>query len=193
MTASTGGPAASLTASLTLSPNVTLTVSPQSTRRPYWRASRLVGAKKKKNLTDAELDLFWSQLNKKNMVNLENWKQHFVTWALAWVTSSRPGTVGYGFEAGSTNATGIYRTTADTLRWRDFSFFRVPEEKGGGIGVRGIWRHQKGFRVPHKQQQSSGGRNFTILPLRITIYHQDLALLLVCLAYALPHSVTQSS
>jgi hypothetical protein len=60
----------------------------------------------------------------------------------------------------------------------------VPEEQGGGIGVRGNWRYQKGSRVPHKQQQSSGNQSFVIMPLKSRIYYQDLALLPVCLAFS---------
>jgi len=61
---------------------------------------------------------------------------------------------------------------------------RVPEEQRGRFGVRGIWRHQKGICVPLKQQQSSGNQSFVIMPLKSKIYHQDLALLLICLAFS---------
>jgi hypothetical protein len=54
------------------------------------------GWREKNNLTDAELDLFWDQLNKKTMVNVENWKQHYVAWAFVWVTLSRPGSLTVG-------------------------------------------------------------------------------------------------
>lgn len=120
------------------------------------------------------------------MANMENWKQHFVAWLLVRVTSSRPGsfTPAYGYEAGSSVATGIYRNMADTLRWRDLSFVRVPESEGDGIAVKEIWRHQKGFRVPHKQQQTSGNQKFNIMPLKDNTYHLYLALLRVSLAFS---------
>ena len=50
--------------------------------------------------------------------------------------------------------------------------------------MRGVWRHEKGFRVPYKQQQSSGNQSFFVLLLKSRIYYQDLALLLVCLAFS---------
>ena len=73
---------------------------------------------------------------------------------------------------------------ADTLRWRDLSFVRVPESEGDGNAVKEIWRHQKGFRVPHKQQQTSGNQKFNIMPLKDNTYRLDLALLLVFLAFS---------
>ena len=144
------------------------------------------GWREENYLTDAELNLFWDQLSKKPMANVENWKQHFVAWLLVWVTSSRPSsfTPAYGYEAGSSVATGIYRNMADTLRWRDLSFVRVPESEGDGNAVKEIWRHQKGFRVPHKQQQTSGNQKFNIMPLKDNTYRLDLALLLVFLAFS---------
>ena len=144
------------------------------------------GWREENYLTDAELNLFWDQLSKKPMANVENWKQHFVAWLLVWVTSSRPSsfTPAYGYEAGSSVATGIYRNMAYTLRWRDLSFVRVPESEGDGNAVKEIWRHQKGFRVPHKQQQTSGNQKFNIMPLKDNTYHLYLALLRVSLAFS---------
>jgi hypothetical protein len=142
----------------------------------------------KNNLTDAELTLFWKLIEKpkKSMVGLDNWKQHYVAWMLIWVTSTRPGsiTVGYGFEAGSLITKGKAREEDETLRWKDLEFFRIPSESGGGIGVRGVFHFQKGFRVPHQQKQISGERRFTILPLNSDRYHLDLALLLTALAFS---------
>jgi hypothetical protein len=142
----------------------------------------------KNNLTDAELDLFWYQLQRKSManMNIEDWRQHFVAWVLVWVTSMRPGsfTVADGYEAGALITVGRFQEVSETLRWRDLVFFRVPEAKGGGIGVRITWLYMKGYRNPHKPQQTGGVRKHTILPLQSNRYHQDLALLLVSLAYS---------
>jgi hypothetical protein len=142
----------------------------------------------KNNLTDAELTLFWAAIEnpKKSMVNLDNYKQHYASWLLMWVTSTRPGsiTVGYGFEAGSLIAQGKMREDDETLRWKDLEFFRISDEQGGGIGVKGIFRFQKGFRVPHQQKQISAERRFTILPLQSNHYHLDLALVLTALAFS---------
>jgi hypothetical protein len=142
----------------------------------------------KNNLTDAELTLFWAAIEKpkKSMVNLENYKQHYVAWLLMWVTSTRPGaiTVGYGFEAGSLIAQGKKRGDDETMRWKDLEFFRLPEEAGGGIGIKGLFRFQKGFRVPHQQKQIVGERKFSVFPLQSDRYHLDLALVLTALAFS---------
>jgi hypothetical protein len=105
---------------------------------------------------------------------------------LIWVTSTRPGsfTVGYGFEAGSLITKDKAREEDKTLRWKDLEFFRVPSESGGGIGIKGIFRFQKGFRVPYQQKQISAKRRFTILPLNSSRYYLDLALLLTALAFS---------
>jgi len=146
------------------------------------------GWREKNNLTDVELDLFWYQLQKKSMVHtgVDNWKQHYVAWVLVWVTSQRPGsfTVAYGYEAGALITRGKFRKIAETLRWSDLAFFRMPVAEGGGIGVTITWRHQKGFRLPHKPKQTSGVKTFVILPLESNRYHQDLALLLLSLAFS---------
>lgn len=143
---------------------------------------------KKNNLTDAELSLFWAVIEKPqaSMTNLENWKQHYVAWVMMWVTSARPGslTVGYGYEAGSPIAQDQLRSDDETLRWKDLEFFRVPSESGGGIGIKGIFRWQKGLRIPHQQKRKSPDRRFTILPLHANRYHLDLALLLTSLAFS---------
>lgn len=102
------------------------------------------------------------------------------------MTSQRPGTftVAYGYEAGALISRGKTHEVAQTLRWRDLTFFCVSQAECGGIGVRCNWRHQKGFRIPHKPRQVSGERQFTILPLQSNRYHHDLALILVSLAFS---------
>jgi hypothetical protein len=143
------------------------------------------GWREKKDLTTAELQLFWQHIQTLK-IGRQNWHQHFIAWLLTLVTSARPGsyTVCPGYEKGSRIAKGFFRTEDETLRWSDCVFTRHEDSEGGGISVTITFRYLKGFRVSHQQKQLSGIRVFRILPLSNNQYHIDLALHILALAFS---------
>ena len=78
----------------------------------------------KYKLTDSELSLFYEAIMEKTDEDIDNTKQHFVAWLLAYFTAVRPGsiTVCKGYEkdasSGSYDDGKIYPEDV-TLRWSD--------------------------------------------------------------------------
>lgn len=139
-------------------------------------------AVEKNILTDAELEVFWKTLQKQT-TGVDNWKQHYLSWNLMYLTAARPGsfTVGYGYEKGSLRATNIKREDDETLRFKDLTFWRTDS---GDIACKVVFRFNKGQRDVHSQRLVGGGRReFNILPLTSNRYHLDVALMLLAWAF----------
>lgn len=100
----------------------------------------------KYNLTDSELSLFYDAILNSNE-DVENLKQHFVAWLLAYFTAVRPGsmTVCKGYEKGASLGLSEDRKTRpehETLLWSDLKWVRYPH----GIGVNVTFRFLKNSR-----------------------------------------------
>lgn len=106
----------------------------------------------KYNLTDSELNLFYDVISKSDD-DIDNRKQHFVAWLLAYFTAVRPGsiTVCKGYEKGASYGLQDDRKTRpedETLRWSDLKWVRYPH----GLGVNITYRFLKNARNPHSQK-----------------------------------------
>jgi hypothetical protein len=114
----------------------------------------------KNNLTDSELSLFYDAIMKKtsDIGNIDNIKQHFVAWLLAYFTAVRPGsmTVCKGYEKGASLGLhdGKTRPEDETLRWSDLKWVRYPH----GVGVNITFRFLKNARNPYGSKRVMGKR-----------------------------------
>jgi len=132
------------------------------------------------DLTDAELTLFWQQLQKTE-TGTDNLKQHFCIYLLVWIKSARLGsfTVCDGYEKGSTTAPRVIRQADETLRWEDLEFFRFED----AIALKITFRFRKGHRDPNRAGAIDAKRTFTVLPVNGDRYHLDLAMVMTSLAF----------
>jgi hypothetical protein len=110
----------------------------------------------KHNLTDSELSLFYDAIEKSDE-DIDNLKQHFVAWLLAYFTAVRPGsmTVCKGYEKGASYGLQDNRKTRpndETLRWSDLKWVRYPH----GIGVNITFRYLKNARDAYSQKVVMG-------------------------------------
>jgi hypothetical protein len=138
--------------------------------------------REKNELTDVELTMFWQHIESLE-TGTDNWKQHYLTWLLVWVTSARPGsfTVCYGYEKGTKiSSTGKLRDTDETLRWKDVQFFRHE----GAVGFKITFRFMKNHRDPHRNKVINATRVFTIFPVKSNRYHLDLAMIMTSWAFS---------
>ena len=98
----------------------------------------------KYKLTDSELSLFYEAIMEKTDEDIDNTKQHFIAWLLAYFTAVRPGsiTVCKGYEKDASSGSyddGKIRPEDVTLRWSDLKWVRYPH----GIGVSFTFRFLK--------------------------------------------------
>lgn len=108
-------------------------------------------------LTDSELSLFYEAIIENADEDIDNTKQHFVAWLLAYFTAVRPGSMtvcndyGKGARFGSID-NGKERPADETLRWSDLKWVRYPR----GIGVNITFRFLKSQRDPYSEHQAIG-------------------------------------
>ncbi len=74
--------------------------------------------------SDELLMLFRAVMNTTSGV--DDWKQCYAAWLLAWGTGARPGSiaVGDGYSAEDTLSDGSLRGHDETLRWKDITWLK---------------------------------------------------------------------
>lgn len=140
----------------------------------------------KSNLTSTELLLFYQRLFSIHQ-GVENWKQHYACWLLAYMVGVRPGsyTVCDGYEAGADLGLGPNKMTRqidETLRWSDVKFFRFPDRDG--IAVQVDFRYLKSHRNPYGMAEAEATKRFRFLPTSGDQYALDPAAILTGLAFS---------
>ncbi|KAI8937069.1 hypothetical protein NX059_006288 [Plenodomus lindquistii] len=131
-------------------------------------------------LTDEELSMLYRVIMSSQR-GVDNSKQHFAAWLLAWTTGVRPGsiTVTKGYGKGDTLSTGAVRTTDETLRWSDVQFFKNED---GRVCFRITFRFMKGNRDAYTEQFAERQKTFLFLPETSHRLELDLTLVLLGLA-----------
>jgi hypothetical protein len=143
----------------------------------------------KNNLTDTELAIMFRHITIQDH-GIDNLKQHYAAWLLAFITGARPGsfTVGGGYHRDAPIGSSILpnfptRPTDETMRWKDIEFLRMP----GGIAAKLTFRYVKGHRNPYSNSYIAGQRDFLFVPTQGSRYEFDLSVIFFGIAFRTYH------
>ncbi|KAE8842371.1 hypothetical protein PTNB73_00426 [Pyrenophora teres f. teres] len=141
----------------------------------------------KNNLGEAEIGLFFDRVMQE-VSGVAVWKQHYLAWAIAFITGARPGsfTVTKGYERGAVIGGAASeavqlptRKESHTLRIKDLEFSRHKD----GIACTVTFRYSKGHQDPYRVTYVHAERKMFFPPKKHRL-HLDLSLLLFAEAYA---------